>query len=181
LDQVFSALDRQTHARAVLVDRLRLGRQANELDLVAGEQELDGEQRTVGRAHDQDIVSAHVRYSVGLWRDGERTAIGMIEPVAQCYLGWGLDASIPALSMPNCSGLIRSPRCASVSCRFRPDCRSFGSRAVRAMRTNPAFAGTYPFTDDADFATVCFWHCQAERSTVQIELRSACKSNGFST
>ncbi len=58
LDQVLAAPDRQPHPDAVLVDRIGFGGQADQLDAVAAEQELGSQQRSVGRAQKQDVVSA---------------------------------------------------------------------------------------------------------------------------
>ena len=57
LDRVLAALDRHAHAKALGIDQVGLGGQAHQLNLVPAEQQLGGQQRPVGRAHDQDVVS----------------------------------------------------------------------------------------------------------------------------
>ncbi len=59
LDRVFAAAHRQPDDRALAVERFDFGRQADHRDLVAAEQQLGGEQRPVGRPHDQHVVSGH--------------------------------------------------------------------------------------------------------------------------
>src|SRR5262249_54944648 len=57
LDGVLAAFDRQAHAEALGIDQVRLRGKANQLHLMTAEQQLGGQQRPVGRAHDQDVVS----------------------------------------------------------------------------------------------------------------------------
>ena len=70
-DRILAAPDRQAHAEALSVDQLGLGRQADQMDLVAAEQQLGGEQRPVGRAHEQNVV-AHIG-PLSPWREIART------------------------------------------------------------------------------------------------------------
>ena len=56
LDQAVAALDRHAHAGAFLVDQLRLGGQADQLDRVPGEQQFGRQQRAVRRPQDDNPV-----------------------------------------------------------------------------------------------------------------------------
>ena len=67
LDRVFPALDRHAHAEALRVDQVRLHGQTHQLHLMAAEQQLGGQQRPVGRAHDQDVVSRRHREFPPCW------------------------------------------------------------------------------------------------------------------
>jgi hypothetical protein len=60
LDRLAAAAHRQPHPRPVAVERLDLGREANQRDPVAAEQKLGRQQRTVRCAHHQDVVGAHL-------------------------------------------------------------------------------------------------------------------------
>src|SRR5262249_49091909 len=57
LDGIFAAFDRQAHPEALGVDQVRLRGKAHQLHLMTAEQQLGGQPRPVGRAHDQDVVS----------------------------------------------------------------------------------------------------------------------------
>ena len=59
LDRLLAAAHRQPDDRALAVERLDFGRKADHRDLMVAEQQLGGEQRPVGRPHDQHIVSGH--------------------------------------------------------------------------------------------------------------------------
>ena len=54
--RVLAAADRQADLEALLVDQVGLGRQADEMDGMAAEQHLRGQQRAVGRPQQQDLV-----------------------------------------------------------------------------------------------------------------------------
>ena len=73
LDRILAAPDRQADAEALRVDQVGLGRKAYEMELMAAEQELGGQKRPVGRAHDQDVVCR--RHSAPApcrkWKGGE--------------------------------------------------------------------------------------------------------------
>ena len=56
LDERIAALARQPHAGAVRVERLDFGRQAGERHRVTCRDQLDGEQRPVGRAQAQHLL-----------------------------------------------------------------------------------------------------------------------------
>ena len=55
-DQPFAALDRHAHDGAFVVDQIRFGGQADQINIMPGERELGAEQRAVRRAHDQNFV-----------------------------------------------------------------------------------------------------------------------------
>jgi hypothetical protein len=55
LDELVASLERDPDPRAVRVERLDLGGQAGERDRVPGRDQLDGEQRPVGRAQAEHL------------------------------------------------------------------------------------------------------------------------------
>ena len=55
-DQALAALHREAHAGAFLIDEFRLGGNADELHVMAREQQLGREQRAVRSPKDQDVV-----------------------------------------------------------------------------------------------------------------------------
>ena len=59
LDRILAAAHRQAHAKALGIDQIGFRRQADQMQLMAAEQEFRGEQRAVGRAHQQDVVGRH--------------------------------------------------------------------------------------------------------------------------
>src|SRR4029450_3068533 len=82
LDRLLAALDRQAHAEPLGIDQVRLGRQAYQLYLMTPEQKLGGEQRTVGRAQDQDVVSRRHSEPPPRWmEEGESSSLSR----RQCY------------------------------------------------------------------------------------------------
>src|SRR5262249_55841909 len=63
--RVLSAPDRQTNPGTLAVERFDLGREAHHRYLVATEQELGRQQRSVGSSHDQYVVSRHLAIPPG--------------------------------------------------------------------------------------------------------------------
>ena len=57
LDRVFAPADRHAHPKALGIDQVGLGRQADQVHGMSAEQDFGGEQRAVGRAHDHDFES----------------------------------------------------------------------------------------------------------------------------
>ena len=99
LDRRAPALDRQAHADAVAVDRLRLGGQAHQLHLVPREQQLACEQRPVGRAHDQHIICGHLGFPLS------RTAAALPAALARSLAHVGPDVNrgicrLPIIALP---------------------------------------------------------------------------------
>src|SRR5262249_14418578 len=59
LDLVLAPLHGHAHAKTFRVDEVGLRRQADQLYTMAAEQQLGGEERSIGSAHNQDIVGGH--------------------------------------------------------------------------------------------------------------------------
>jgi len=55
-DQALASLHRHAHTDAFGINEIRLGRQADQLDRVPGEQQLGAQQGPVGSTQDQDLV-----------------------------------------------------------------------------------------------------------------------------
>src|SRR5262249_56240962 len=86
--------DRQAHAEALGIDQVGLRWQADEVHPMAAEQELGRQQRPVGRAHDQDVVSC--------WHsEAPPCCNGRRGKFRPALLGWAMLFATPALCNPH--------------------------------------------------------------------------------
>src|SRR5262249_61625033 len=73
------AAHRQANAKAFAIDQIGLRGEANQMQLVAAEQDFRGQKRPIGRSHDEDLVGSRHnappelqkrRWSPAHWRGG---------------------------------------------------------------------------------------------------------------
>src|SRR5262249_60809961 len=57
-DRIFAAAHRQANAKAFAIDQIGLRGEANQMQLVAAEQDFRGQKRPIGRSHDEDLVGS---------------------------------------------------------------------------------------------------------------------------